>query len=327
MRITNYLLLTALLFLTADAVAQSVISIEPEEINFGEVGIRDSRNVAVTVTNVRHEDEMVIIAQAMGQDSLRYLCLVPEAEAARETIIAIRSAILMFEQDYGEEPITVSHLVQLGYIEIDEEVDRQWDFTLIGSSPITQIEAVSTNEMPFGAGHTILYDYHTRQFSGYNFEEQEVVLELDVEQSLTFTLQFTPVNMREYSDSLVFFVFNRDPFEQIEEVTVDVSGTGVHPDAVGIEQTHQPSDFGISATYPNPFNSTTTLSYSLSGTSDVTIAIYDINGLLITTLLNGNQSAGDHSLLWNAENTSAGIYFVRMETDGFSDTRKIVLVK
>ena len=88
-----------------------------------------------------------------------------------------------------------------------------------------------------------------------------------------------------------------------------------------------PHDFGIHQVYPNPFNPTTTIYYSLSQSENLKVMIYDITGRLIVILVNEFQSAGFHSITWDASNFSSGIYFLKMSVENFTVTRKLVLIK
>lgn len=95
------------------------------------------------------------------------------ASDAQATIGAIYNSVKMYRQDYGEDPSSVEELEEEEYLEIDEGTLRQWSFTLIGSNPITQIEAVSTAEMKGGAGHVVLFDVETGRFTGYGLPTGE----------------------------------------------------------------------------------------------------------------------------------------------------------
>ena len=95
------------------------------------------------------------------------------ASDAQATIGAIYNSVKMYRQDYGEDPNSVEELQELEYLEVDEGTLRQWTFTLIGSNPVTQIEAVSTAEMKGGAGHVVLYDVETGRFTGYGLPTDE----------------------------------------------------------------------------------------------------------------------------------------------------------
>ena len=96
---------------------------------------------------------------------------------------------------------------------------------------------------------------------------------------------------------------------------------------VSDNQADTSSGFALSGIYPNPFNATITISYALPQSQRVGLHLYDMSGRLVESFYEGYRTAGLYKARWNAESTSAGIYFVRMEADGFSDTRKIVLVK
>jgi hypothetical protein len=92
-------------------------------------------------------------------------------------------------------------------------------------------------------------------------------------------------------------------------------------------ETSLPESFSIYQNYPNPFNAQTSIQYSLSEPSDVTIEIYDLLGRKLETLVNGNQAAGNHQQEWNADSHSSGIYFYRIKAGEYSETKKMLLIK
>ena len=92
------------------------------------------------------------------------------------------------------------------------------------------------------------------------------------------------------------------------------------------------SEFKIYRNYPNPFNPTTTLTYDLPLESDVHLAIYDLLGRQVKTLVRQRQNAGQHSITWDATNrsgepVSAGIYFYHLRAGDFNATGKMLLLK
>lgn len=98
------------------------------------------------------------------------------------------------------------------------------------------------------------------------------------------------------------------------------------------EHTDIPFDFYLYQTYPNPFNPLTTIKFHISKISDITIAVYDVLGRKIKTLLDSNVIPGTHSLTWNGTDTfnnkvNTGIYFVSLIVEGRSYNRKMVLMK
>ena len=93
-----------------------------------------------------------------------------------------------------------------------------------------------------------------------------------------------------------------------------------------------PSEYSISQNYPNPFNPITTLQYDLPEESFVNVAIYDMLGNMVNTLVNANQSSGYKSVQWNATNNqgepvSAGVYLYKIQAGDFVDTKKMILLK
>jgi len=86
-------------------------------------------------------------------------------------------------------------------------------------------------------------------------------------------------------------------------------------------------EFGITAAYPNPFNATTTISYSLSSTGYVTLSVHNVLGQKVADLVEGALAAGVHHVAWNAADQASGIYFVRLEAGSRIATQKIVLLK
>jgi beta-N-acetylhexosaminidase len=87
-----------------------------------------------------------------------------------------------------------------------------------------------------------------------------------------------------------------------------------------------PAQFSL-GNYPNPFNPATVISYQLPAISVVTLRVYDVLGREITTLVDGVQQAGIHSVRWDASRYSSGVYLYRLTTDAFVQTRKMVLLK
>jgi photosystem II stability/assembly factor-like uncharacterized protein len=96
---------------------------------------------------------------------------------------------------------------------------------------------------------------------------------------------------------------------------------------MGNNQSEIPHGFSLSQNYPNPFNPSTTIKYTLPESGNVSFKVFDIAGKLVTEIVNGNLQAGLHEINFNASNLSSGAYFYRIETKGFTDIKKMVLVK
>ena len=88
-----------------------------------------------------------------------------------------------------------------------------------------------------------------------------------------------------------------------------------------------PDNYQLEQNYPNPFNPTTTIKFSISKSSYVTLKVYDILGNEITSLLNENKIAGNYTVEFNAGNLASGIYFYRLQAGSFTQTKKMILLR
>ena len=93
-----------------------------------------------------------------------------------------------------------------------------------------------------------------------------------------------------------------------------------------------PVEFALKQNYPNPFNPTTQIEYQLPVDEVVSIAIYDVMGRKVRSLVNGIESAGYKSVTWDATNelglpVAAGMYIYTIETGSFRQMKKMVLLK
>ena len=103
---------------------------------------------------------------------------------------------------------------------------------------------------------------------------------------------------------------------------------------VTIPQNDISQKFTLNINYPNPFNPTTEISYSISTEASleeqlpvINLSIFDMNGKKIATLVNDIKSAGYYSVKWDASHVSSGIYFYRLQAGDFVDTKKMVFMK
>jgi hypothetical protein len=88
-----------------------------------------------------------------------------------------------------------------------------------------------------------------------------------------------------------------------------------------------PAFIFLSQNYPNPFNPTTTIEYDLPQAATVSLEIYDLLGLKVSTLINSLQPAGDQTVIWDGSDKPSGVYFYRLKAGDYSETRKMLLTK
>ena len=87
------------------------------------------------------------------------------------------------------------------------------------------------------------------------------------------------------------------------------------------------SEYVLHQNFPNPFNPTTEINYSLPRQSNVTIKIFDVLGREISTLVNEEKPAGKYKINFNAVGLSSGIYFYQMKANDFIETKKMIIIK
>lgn len=88
-----------------------------------------------------------------------------------------------------------------------------------------------------------------------------------------------------------------------------------------------PTEISLKQNYPNPFNPSTTISYSLSENSKVTLDVFDLMGRKVATLVNGKQNAGEQSVSFDANSLASGVYIYRLVAGSQQFTRKMILLK
>lgn len=90
--------------------------------------------------------------------------------------------------------------------------------------------------------------------------------------------------------------------------------------------------FSLRQNFPNPFNPTTTIAYSIASSEDVRLSIYDVRGALVRTLVEKRQDAGDYLAQWDGRDArsnrvASGVYFCTLTAGRFTATKKLVLLK
>ncbi|MDH4071341.1 MAG: T9SS type A sorting domain-containing protein, partial [Ignavibacteria bacterium] len=97
--------------------------------------------------------------------------------------------------------------------------------------------------------------------------------------------------------------------------------------ATGVDSDMIPLVYALEQNYPNPFNPTTTIRYDLPERAHVGLTVYNLNGELVTTLVDEERPAGIHKVVWDARSLATGTYFIRLSTTAFVKTQKVILLK
>jgi hypothetical protein len=96
---------------------------------------------------------------------------------------------------------------------------------------------------------------------------------------------------------------------------------------IGNNNTGMPKEFKLHQNFPNPFNPSTKIAVDIPKSSFISLIVYDILGKEAAMLINENLEPGKYEINWNAVNYPTGIYFYKLTTDEYSETRKMILLK
>ena len=122
-----------------------------------------------------------------------------------------------------------------------------------------------------------------------------------------------------YYYQIAAYDFNGNQGEFSDEVQANVS--------VANEELGLPTDYALHQNYPNPFNPTTTITFDVPAVSDINVAVYDLLGRQVRTLVNTTKEAGRHQVSFDASGLTSGLYIVRMRTGDRVFERSVVLMK
>ncbi len=143
-----------------------------------------------------------------------------------------------------------------------------------------------------------------------------------------------------YGNSLVAAVASSNtyllgiPFETIHTkvnrdavMTSILNSLGITTSIEKLVENVSPSAYSLEQNFPNPFNPTTYIRFTLLNNESASLTIFDVLGKKITTLVIKELSAGTYTVPWNASEFPSGIYFYRLQTKNFSETKKLILTK
>jgi len=136
---------------------------------------------------------------------------------------------------------------------------------------------------------------------------------------------FIPVYFQPRADTLYAATLHLRYGEE-QELTVDLTGRGKPYNSVADKEAAYPAEFGIERVFPNPFNSTVRIAFSIPETGLVTISVYDLTGREITRSTRTLRT-GNHTLIWSGVEQPTGLYLLKIEAVGQTVSQKLILVK
>ena len=150
------------------------------------------------------------------------------------------------------------------------------------------------------------------------------ILEIEVE----FNTNFSNPSVVFMIDTVYSEDFNSNPLVAVADDFGQFTG-----DMISLDFDNSlPSSFALHSNYPNPFNPSTKISYSIPESGDISLNIYDMRGRRIKSLVNKNQASGRYLIEWNAtddygNNVGAGVYIYQLRSKNKTLSQKMVLMK
>lgn len=134
--------------------------------------------------------------------------------------------------------------------------------------------------------------------------------------------------MNDVNNQMYSFFFNRQPttvvFDPNNDIVLKTASLTV---GINSESNIIPTKFAVYQNYPNPFNPTTNIKFDIPKNSFVSLKVFDVLGKEVAVLINEVRNAGSYSVDWSASVYTSGVYFYKLESKDFTETKRMLLIK
>jgi hypothetical protein len=310
----------------------SRISITPHDVlNFGSVAVTRSDTGYISINNTGATPVSITGLEITGTDATMFMCVDEEAITLEPgnsytfrfkftpTSAGAKSAKVVFTHEIGTSEIELTGVgliadiavtpnpIECGDVQLDSYKSIPIEIKSTGSAPLKLMSLnitgenassfrLSSNPISFGIDVTIAPG------SSYG---NHIIFRPDGNGRKTATLGIVT---------------------DLISISINITGNGIGQSSVD-ELEEIPTAYNLMQNYPNPFNPTTKIQYSLPEASYVRLSVYNGMGQEVMQLVNENQSAGKYIVDFNAQNLQSGVYFYRLQTSKFVDTKKMLLLK
>jgi len=202
----------------------------------------------------------------------------------------------------------------------DPSIPDRWQFPDVEIPANGFLLVWTDDDEEQGALHTNFRLNADGEFVG--LYEIDGIIPLD---TLSYGPQEEDISFGRYPDGVDNWVFMDNPTPEAPNIFTSVDENNVSPIC-----------FNLIGNYPNPFNPTTTIKFSVKEDSDVSIKIYNIKGAMVRTLLDSEMKAAYHEVVWDGKDNTgkqvgSGLYFYKMVSEGnsgrYTSTKKMILLK
>jgi len=208
-------------------------------------------------------------------------------------------------------PVMVVDTQSLDFGNVDINTVATMQITLANSGTASMLGTIATSS-PYFLGEI-------------NMPTQSLEYVLDAGEFIVLNVNFMPENQMQYPGELL--ITSDDPNAATTVVTLFGAGQPVDN-----EDLVNPVVTALGSNYPNPFNPSTSISFSVKSKMPVNLEIYNILGQKVKTLVNGIVDEGSHSVSWNGRDNNnrpvaSGVYFFKMKAGKYTNTKKMIMMK
>ena len=307
-----------------DKVNQKLYAGFPE---FGKICVVNAKTVAeeavFSIPGFHFDSEVhaaIGVIQIAAVPAHQKLFVVQEVEKKLKVFDLITFALL---DSVDLQPIWSSNPFQNDMIAYDAVHDRLF----LGNKAVSPVNYAVLGTLPLGQrfvgynpSRTILYSIAVNRDTVALNEHSPTTLQLLARRELFVQSgSATPVF---YHDELTNDLFIAEfDFAVLRHYDLDVITSVEEPTPI------TPGKFVLFQNYPNPFNPTTTIRFSLPQREHVTLQVFDVLGREVATLVDGELNPGEHSVVHNPKGLASGVYFYRLSTPTFSQTKSMEVIK
>ncbi len=274
-------------------------------------------------------------------------CTTAEGDVNEDETLNIQDLITMVNHILGSSLLTDCAL-ESADMNADGSINIQDLITLVnailGSARITQLDGYAEVEYVTSGNDLIIQVNSDVDLAGVQLsllKDTQVDIELKDNSHINQDSHF----INGITRYLAYSMFNQ-PFDSrttellikstgdlkmddIEVTVADINGDALYMSHSRSGQSFQsgPHSFELSKLYPNPFNPSTEISFSLPMDGHVQLAAYDVQGKEVDVIFEGAQSVGSHSYTWNASNLPSGVYYIRLQAGDMVTSQKALLIK
>ena len=184
-------------------------------------------------------------------------------------------------------------------------------------------------------GHDLYLTFNSDSAAGLEIKFNQEVSDIEIVNNDLFTisknLEFNEnialiysLEGKTFDESLTIKIINGSKLDR--ENDINILAGNLAGDKMSVRWI-EAKNFSITSLYPNPFNPTTKVDYSVEQAGNLRLSIYNILGQEVAVLHNGFQAEGSYQAVWNAGELASGVYYINMMMNGYTETKKAVLVK